>query len=98
MWQVAVAVADPLVPMITEVTPVNERMSTRLRISHTLGVISVVFLYAPTWVSEFYVEEAFYAQSIAGSWFKRPELHRWTCFSNNGGAGKEIDHVLVGGR
>ena len=32
--EVAVAVADRLVPMITEVTPVNERIM-RLRISHT---------------------------------------------------------------
>ena len=50
-----------LVPMITEVTPVNERIM-RLRNSHTLGVISLVSVYAPTGVSEFSVEEAFYAQ------------------------------------
>ena len=54
------AVVDRLVPMITEVTPVNERIM-RLRISHTLGVISLVFLYAPTWVSEFAGKESFYA-------------------------------------
>ena len=153
---VAVAVADRLVPMITEVTPVNERIM-RLRISHTLGVISLVSVYAPTGVSEFSVKEAFYAQlqmvvdscpkgdtlivlgdfnattgtdrdgyqscvgphgsgsrdesssmlldfaksrrlRIAGSWFQRPDLHRWTWYSNTGGARKEIDHVLVGGR
>ena len=34
----------------------------RLRISHTLGVISLVSVYAPTGVSEFSVKEAFYAQ------------------------------------
>ena len=50
--RVAVAVADRLVPMITEVTAVNERIM-RLRISHTLGVISLVSVYAPTGVSEF---------------------------------------------
>ena len=35
---------------------------------------------------------------IAGSWFQRPDLHRWTWYANTGGARKEIDHVLVGGR
>ena len=55
------AVADRLVPMNTEVTPVNERIM-RLRITHTLGVISLVSVYAPTVVTEFFVKEAFYAQ------------------------------------
>ena len=55
------AVADRLVPMITEVTPVNERIM-RLRITHTLGVTSLVSLYAPTGVSEFSVKKAFYTQ------------------------------------
>ena len=54
------SVAERLVPMITEVTSVNERIM-RLRISHTLGVISLVSSYAPTGVSEFSVKEAFYA-------------------------------------
>ena len=35
---------------------------------------------------------------IAGSWFQRPDLHRWTWYSNTGYARKEIDHVLVGSR
>ena len=47
--------------MNTEVTHVNERIM-RLRISHTLGVISMVSVYAPTGVTEFSVKEAFYAQ------------------------------------
>ena len=55
------AVADRLLPMITEVTPVNMRIMT-LRISHILGVISLVSVYVPTGVSEFSVKEAFYAQ------------------------------------
>ena len=54
------AVADRLVPMITEVTPANERI-IRLRINHTLGVISLVSVYAPTGGSEFSLKEAFYA-------------------------------------
>ena len=57
----AAAVADRLVPMITEATPVNERI-IKLRISHTLGVISQDSVYAPNGVSEFSVKEAFYAQ------------------------------------
>ena len=55
------AVVDRLVPMIIEVTPANERIM-RLRITHTLDVISLVSVYAPTEVSEFSVKEAFYAQ------------------------------------
>ena len=38
------AVADRLVGIITEVTLVNERIM-RLRISHTLGVISLVSVH-----------------------------------------------------
>ena len=44
---VVVAVADRLASMITEVTPVNERIM-RLRIFHTQNVISLVSVYAPT--------------------------------------------------
>ena len=47
--------------MITEVTPVNERI-LRLRITHALGVISMVSVYAATGVSERSVKEEFYAQ------------------------------------
>ncbi|KAG0723422.1 Transposon TX1 uncharacterized protein [Chionoecetes opilio] len=35
---------------------------------------------------------------IAGSWYQRPELHRWTWYSNAGGVAKEIDHILVSTR
>ena len=34
---------------------------------------------------------------VAGSWFQRPQAHRWTWYSNAGGVEKEIDHVLVDG-
>ena len=44
---VAVAVSNKLTPMIIEVTPVNERIM-RLRIHHSLGVISLVSINAPT--------------------------------------------------
>ena len=33
-----------------------------LRISHTLGVISLVSVFGPTGVSEFHSKEKFYAQ------------------------------------
>ena len=42
--EVVVAVSNKLTPMIIEVTPVNERMM-RLRIRHSLGVISLVSVY-----------------------------------------------------
>ena len=32
---------------------------------------------------------------IAGSWFQRPEVYRWTWYSNVGWVAKEIDHILV---
>ena len=32
---------------------------------------------------------------VTGSWFQRPQAHRWTLHSNAGGVAKEIDHVLV---
>ena len=47
--------------MITDDTLVNECIMT-LRITHSLGVISSVPVYAQTGVSEFSVKEAFYAQ------------------------------------
>ena len=35
---------------------------------------------------------------IAGSWHQRPDLHRWTWYSNAGNAAKEIDHILISTR
>ena len=58
---VSVAVVDRLVPMITEVTPLNERIM-RPGITHTLGVNSLVSVYAPIGMSESSAKEAFYAQ------------------------------------
>ena len=48
---VAVPVSNKLTPMIIEVTPVNEHFM-RLRIHHSLVVISLVSVYAPTEVSD----------------------------------------------
>ena len=52
--------SNKLTPMIIEVTPVNERIM-RLRILHSLGVISLVSVYALTEVSDLTVKDAFYA-------------------------------------
>ena len=58
---VAVAVSNKLTPMIIEVTSVNERFMRR-RIRHSLGVISLVSVFAPTEASDLTVKEAFYAE------------------------------------
>ena len=57
---VPAAVSNKLNPMIIEVTPVNERIMRR-RIHHSLGVISLVSVYAPTEVSYLTMNDAFYA-------------------------------------
>ena len=57
---VAVAVSNKLTPIIIEVTPVNKRIM-RLRICHSLGVISLVSGYAPTEASDLTVKDAFHA-------------------------------------
>ena len=54
------AVSNNLTSMIIEVTPVNERIM-RLRIRHSLGVISLVSVYAPTKASDLTMKDAFYA-------------------------------------
>ena len=56
----AIDVSNRLTPMIIEVTPVNERFM-RQRIRHSLGVISLVSVYAPTEASDLTVKDAFYA-------------------------------------
>ena len=153
---VAVAVANWLAPMIMQVTPVNERL-LRLRIKHSLGVFSLVIVYAPTEMANHDAKETFYAKlqsevercprrdtllvvgdfnattgtdrtgyeecigphgsgirgtngamlldfarnwglRIAGSWYQRSLLHRWSWYSNTGSVAKEIDHILVDGR
>ena len=58
---VAVAVSDRLISQVKEVTPVSERIM-RLRLAHSLGVMSIVAVYAPTGVSELSAKEAFYAE------------------------------------
>ena len=57
---VAVAVSNKLTPLIIEVTLVNERIM-RLRIRHSLGVVSLVSGCAPMEASDLTVKDAFYA-------------------------------------
>ena len=57
---VAAAVSNKLTPTIIEVTPVNERIM-RLRIPHSLGVISMVSVYAPPEASDLPIKDTFYA-------------------------------------
>ena len=52
--------SNKLTPMKIEVTLVNERIM-RLRIRHSLDVISLVSLYALTEASDLTVKDAFYA-------------------------------------
>ena len=51
--------------MVTEVTHGNERIM-RLSVFHTVGVISMVSVYSPTRVSEFFSKEAFYPAPDGG--------------------------------
>jgi len=53
-------VSNKLIPMLIKVTPVNEHIK-RLRSRHSLGVISLVSVYAPTEASDLTVKEAFFA-------------------------------------
>ena len=57
---VALAVSNKLTPMIIEVTLVNERI-VRRRIHHSLGVISLVSIYALTEASDLSVKDAFHS-------------------------------------
>ena len=52
--------SNKLTPMIIEVTPDKERIM-RLRIRHSLGVVSLVCVYAPTEASDLTVKDAFCA-------------------------------------
>ena len=61
---VAIAVRDSLVPMVVGVTPVDERILV-VRIRHSLGVLSVLSLYARTERSSQSVRDAFYDRLVS---------------------------------
>ena len=59
-YQGVVPLSNKQTPMVIEITPVNDRMM-RLRICHSLGVISLVSVHAPTEASDLTKKETFYA-------------------------------------
>ena len=62
---VAVAVTNKLTPMIIEGTPVNKRIM-RLRIRHSLSVISLVSAHALPGARDLTVKDAFYGTLESG--------------------------------
>ena len=94
---VAVAVSNKLTPMIIEVTPVNERIM-RLRIRHSLGVISLVSVYAPTEASDFTVKDAFYAtlESVVDQCPRRDTLRGLGDFNASTGTDRDGYETCVG--
>ena len=72
---VAVAVSNNLTPMIIEITPVNEHFM-RQRIHHSLVVISLLSVCAPTEVRDLTVKDAFYAvlKSVVDQYPRRDTL------------------------
>ena len=79
---VAVTVSNKLTPMMIEVTPVNERIM-RLRIRHSLGVISLVSVYTPTEASDLTMKDAFYAtlESVVDQCPRRDTFLVWGDFN-----------------
>ena len=59
--------SNKLTPMIIEITPVNERI---MRIWHSLAVISLVSVYAPTEASDLIVRKAVLPHS--SQWLSSP--------------------------
>ena len=58
---VARAASNKLILMVIEVTSVNKRIIIRRRIRHSLGIVSLLSVYAPTEVSDLTVKDTFYA-------------------------------------
>ena len=96
---VAVAVSNKLTPMIIiiEVTPVNECIM-RQRIHHSLGVISLVSVYAPTEASDLTMKDAFYAtlESVVDQCPKRNTLLVLGDFNASTGTDREGYETCVG--
>ena len=82
--------SNKLTPMIFEVTLVNERIM-RQRIRHSLGVISLVSVCAPTEASDLTVKDAFYAtlESVADQCPKRDTLLVLRDFSASTGTDRD---------
>ena len=94
---VAAAVSKKLTTMIIEVTPVNERIM-RLRIQHSLGVISLVSVYASTEASVLIVKDAFYAtlESVVDQCPRRDTLLVLGDFNASTGTDRDGYETCVG--
>ena len=89
--------SNKLTPMIIEVTPVNERIM-RLRIRHSLGVITLVSVYAPTEASDLAVKDAFYAtlESVVDQCPRRDTLLFLGDFNASTGTDRDGYETCVG--
>ena len=83
--------------MIIEVTPVNKRIM-RLRICHSLGVISLVSVYAPTEASNLSMKDAFYAtlESVVDQCPRRDTLLILEDFNESTGTDMDGYEMCVG--
>ena len=89
--------SNKLTPMIIEVTPVNERIM-KLRIRHSLGVISLVSVYAPSEASDLTVKDTFYAtlESVVDQCPRRDPLLVLGDFNASTGTDRDGFETCVG--
>ena len=94
---VAVAVSNKLNPMIIEITLVNDNFM-RLRIRHSLDVISLVSGYAPTETSDLTMKDAFYAtlESVVDHCLRRDTLLVLEDFNASTGTDMDGNETCVG--
>ena len=89
--------SNKLTPMIIEVTLVNERI-TRRRIRHSLGVISLLSVYALTEASDLTVKDAFDAtlDSVVDQCHRRETLLVLGDFNASTGTDRDDYETCVG--
>ena len=82
--------------MIIEVTPVNEHM--RLRVRHSLGVVSLASVYALTEASDLTVKDAFHAalKSVVDQCPRRETFLVLGDFNASTGTGRDGYETCVG--
>ena len=95
----AVAVSNKLTPIIIEVTPVTECIMRR-RIRHSLGVVSLVSVYAPTEASDLTVNDTLYAvlKSVVDQCPRRDTLRVMGDFHASTGTDGDGYETSVGSR
>ena len=89
--------SNKLTPMIIiEVTPVNDRI-VRRSIHHSLGVVSLVSVYAPTEASDLTMKDAFYAtlESVVDQCPRRDNLLVLGDFNASTGTDRDGDEMCV---